>query len=141
MGGRVEFHLQDSHEYGKPKLLHTQQRVSIGSPFAQLDVVGISHDDKHPCCLKPDQQIFFFFSAIKTTYRKTKPADKSVVPLKNIVVIVADPGKGAKNRDDNQDIGNNAASHHGAVLNRAMANNIDNLVDQPAKSKKKNISR
>lgn len=85
--------LQDGHKGGKPQFLGSQQRMGIGPPDTQLEVVGVAQNHKGPC------------------RRQTQPADKPVVPLKGVVVIVADPGKGAQNGNHDTDIGNDTCGN------------------------------
>ena len=44
----VRGNIQDCHEHGKPEFLGTEQRVGLGSPFTQGDIVSIPQDDEDP---------------------------------------------------------------------------------------------
>lgn len=77
--------LQDGHEHGEPQFLCTQERVGIGVPFAALDVVEVTHDNKDPSHLKAIS-ILLGDDGVFETHSKAEPSNKAMMLLKHIMV-------------------------------------------------------
>lgn len=66
------------------------------------------------------------------THCKSQPSDEPMVLLEDVVVGVTNPRESAQNRDDNEDVGDDAGREHGFVLDSSIPDNFDDLVKQPA---------
>jgi hypothetical protein len=86
------------------------------------------------------------------TYRKPQPSDEAVVAFKGVMVVageqsaliftwqlevgmshsLANPGEGTEYRDDDGHVRDNSGSNHGAVIDRAVPDDVDDLVHKPA---------
>lgn len=62
-----------------------------------------------------------------------------MVFLKYIVIGVPYPGEGTQNRNDDEDVGDDATGEHRWVLDGTIPNYVDDLVDQPSIQGQKNI--
>lgn len=60
---------EDGHEHREPQLLSVEQGVGIVPPDSELDVVGVTQDDKDP------------------SRSEAKPTNEAVVTLKDVVVV------------------------------------------------------
>jgi hypothetical protein len=108
---------ENCHEDREPKLLGAEQGVGIASPLADLDVVDVTHDDEHPrrC--------------------EAQPSHEPVVFFKHIVVGVANPGKSTQNGNDDTDVGDDACDNHCIVLNSAIPDDVDDLINKPGSTR------
>ena len=83
------------------------------------------------------------------TYRNPQPSDEAVVSLKSVVVVasfhqnsatstqvgravsLANPWKSADDGDDDEHVGDDARRNYRGVLDRVVAQNVDDLEDEP----------
>ena len=64
-----------------------------------------------------------------------------MVFLENIMVGIANPWEGAQDRNDNENVGYDAANENSLVLNGTMPNNVDDFINQPAAFGQSNSAR